>query len=794
MSGDEEQNRLLEDAIKKVKDQGFYMKRAIDQEDLKLALNHATEMLRELRTSLLSPKNYYELYMKVLDEMHELEEFFIALHRKGTPVIEVYEQVQACGNILPRLYLMICAGSVYIQSKQVPAKDILKDLVEMVKGVQQPMRGLFLRNYLTHMSRDKLPDVGSPYEGEGGTVQDSYQFILQNFAETNRLWVRLQFQGASKDKKKRERERHDLRILVGTNLVRLSQLEGVDVAEYQENVLPKILEQIVECKDTIAQSYLMDCVIQVFPDEFHIATLQPFLATCSQLKEKVNVRGILESMMDRLASYASTGAVMTTDINAFQMFNNCITQLVEQRTNLSLVEILRLHTALLNFALKCYPGNLQYVNHCISTASAIISSVNYTTPADSGSTPSEDPTVMQMETLLTVPLSQLAMGVLELEDYANLMEYLPWGNRKSIAVELLRAILTHTTALSDVDKVEKLFTLIQPLIRDKEGDAQADDENKDVTGSGFEEEQTLVARLVHLLQHEDTDTLFRLYITARRHFGTGGTHRIQFTLVPLIFAALKLSRTVHAREQKIAESGSESTLQYSTRKVFQFTHEIVTAMATKYPDLSLKLFLQCAQGADECGFSAIAYEFVASALTYYEDEIADSKAQVRALTLIIGSLMNCRNFDANDYDALVTKTTQYAAKLLKKPDQCRLVSMCSHMFWSAKEDGFRDSRRVMECLQRSLKIADVCMASSAQLDLFVELLDSYLYYYETNNDKIEERHLNGLVALIDEQLSKMEPGEARNVVDAHYKNTLEHIRRKQQDPETAEKFAGVVIA
>lgn len=134
------------------------------------------------------------LPLQVLDEMRELEEFFSTLARNGTPVIELYEQVQACGNVLPRLYLLVTAGSVYIKSKQVPAKDILKDLVEMVKGVQQPMRGLFLRNYLTHMSRDKLPDVGSPYEGEGGTVQDAYQFILQNFAETNRLWVRLQAQ------------------------------------------------------------------------------------------------------------------------------------------------------------------------------------------------------------------------------------------------------------------------------------------------------------------------------------------------------------------------------------------------------------------------------------------------------------------------------------------------------------------------------------------------------------------------------------------------------------------------
>ncbi len=112
----------------------------------------------------------------------------------------------------------------------------------MAKGVQHPMRGLFLRNYLTHVARDKLPDVGSDYS-EGGTVADSLDFVIQNFSETNRLWVRMQSQGTTKDKKRREKERQDLRILVGTNLVRLSQLEGVDAATYKESVLPRVLEQ-----------------------------------------------------------------------------------------------------------------------------------------------------------------------------------------------------------------------------------------------------------------------------------------------------------------------------------------------------------------------------------------------------------------------------------------------------------------------------------------------------------------------------------------------------------------------
>lgn len=56
-------------------------------------------------------------------------------------------------------------GSVYIKSKEAPAKDILKDLVEMCRGVQHPIRGLFLRSYLSQVSRDKLPDIGTEYEG-----------------------------------------------------------------------------------------------------------------------------------------------------------------------------------------------------------------------------------------------------------------------------------------------------------------------------------------------------------------------------------------------------------------------------------------------------------------------------------------------------------------------------------------------------------------------------------------------------------------------------------------------------
>jgi vacuolar protein sorting-associated protein 35 len=107
--------------------------------------------------------------------------------------------------------------------------------------------------------------IGSPvFHRPSDNLQDSISFVLTNFIEMNKLWVRLQHRGHSQDHEKREMERRELHILVGTNLVCLSQLDGVDLNMYQRTILPSILEQVVNCKDVIALEYLMD-EYMVFP-------------------------------------------------------------------------------------------------------------------------------------------------------------------------------------------------------------------------------------------------------------------------------------------------------------------------------------------------------------------------------------------------------------------------------------------------------------------------------------------------------------------------------------------------
>lgn len=778
LPSEEEQKKVLEEAKATLNREAFFMKRCLDNKKLMEALKHASTMICELRTSLLSPKNYYELYMQAFDQLRHLEAFLSEERQSGKKMSELYEIVQYAGNILPRLYLLVTVGSIYIRTKEAPAKDVLRDLVEMCRGVQHPTRGLFLRTYLSEMTKDKLPDVGSDYEGAGGDVNDSISFILQNFTEMNKLWVRMQHQGPVRDKARREQERRELRLLVGKNLARLSQLDGVDVAIYKEAVLPRITEQVVNCRDQIAQQYLMEILIQIFPDHFHLQTLEPFLDTCAKLQPTVDVKSIVVSMLDRLANFATQEPTnFPREIDVFKIFSSAIANIIEQRPKMTAEDMLALYVSLLNLSLKVYPDKLEYIDQVFNNTTTLLAKLK-----EDGVDYSGKECVKHIQSLLNIPLSiyNNVLVLLKLDNYTTIIPHLGYANRRKIALEILNNVIANETRIPEAEDVAKLFLAIQPLLKDEEDQTEIDPED-------FDEDQNKVASLIHLFDNENAEKLFLIYATARKVFGQGGMKRIRFTLPPLVFRSLRLAAVLQAN------ASSDDEWNKVGKRVFKFAHETVTALArTDYKQLAMRLYLQCAEAASRAGFETIAYEFLTQVYEIYESEVAESKAQFRAMTEIIGTLQTMRVFGEENYDTLSTKTAVHSAKLLKKHDQCRAVYMCSHLFWKpdAEGEGFKEGKRVLECLQKSLRIADACMDSSMNVKLFVEILNEYLYYFEAKNEAVAPKYLTGLIALIKTNLGNMEAGEAgadgnsaekAEQVNTFYNNTLNHIKLKKKN-------------
>ncbi|CAI9110971.1 OLC1v1011090C1 [Oldenlandia corymbosa var. corymbosa] len=783
----EDEEKWLAAGITGLQQNAFYMHRALDSNNLKDALKYSAQMLSELRTSRLSPQKYYELYMRAFDELRKLEMFFREETKRGCSVVELYELVQHAGNILPRLYLLCTVGSVYIKSKEAPAKDILKDLVEMSRGIQHPLRGLFLRSYLSQVSRDKLPDLGSEYEGDADTVSDAVEFVLQNFTEMNKLWVRMQHQGPAREKEKREKERSELRDLVGKNLHVLSQIEGVDLDMYRETVLPRILEQVVNCKDEIAQGYLMDCIIQVFPDEYHLQTLETLLGAFPQLQPSVDIKMVLSRLMERLSNYAASSADVLPEffqVEAFAKLSSAISKVIEAQDDMPVFGVVTLYSSLLTFTLQVHPDRLDYVDQILGACVKKLS----------GKGKLEDnKSRKQIVALLSAPLEKYndIDTALKLSNYPNVMEYLDDGTKKEMASVIIQSIMKNKSLISTSEKVEALFELIKGLIKDLEENLLELDEED------FHEEQNSVARLIQMLHNDDPEEMLKIITTVKKHILTGGAKRLPFTVPPLIFNSLKLIRRLQNQEETVADEDASAT----PRKIFQLLNQIIEALSSvPKPELALRLYLQCAEAADDCDLEPVAYEFFTQAYLLYEEEISDSKSQVTAMHLIIGTLQRMHVFGVENRDTLTHKATGYSAKLLKKPDQCRAVYACSHLFWVDDQDSIKDGERVLLCLKRALRIANAVQqmanatrGSSGSVLLFIEILNKYLYFFEKGVTQITVASVQSLIELITNEMQG-ENSTSDPTADAFFASTLRFIQfQKDKGGAVGERYEAIKL-
>ncbi|WZY76981.1 hypothetical protein YC2023_023365 [Brassica napus] len=185
--------------------------------------------------------------------------------------------------------------------------------------------------------------------------------------------------------------------------------------------------------------------------------------------------------------------------------------------------------------------------------------------------------------------------------------------------------------------------------------------------------------------------------------------------------------------------------------------------------------------------SLLLMSFSLEHLYYTEEEIADSKAQVTAIHLIVGTLQRINVFGVENRDTLTHKATGYSARLLKKPDQCRAVYACSHLFSVDDLDGIKDGERALLCLRRALRIANAAQqmanatrGSSGPVTLFVEILNKYIYFYEKGNPRITPSDIQSLIELINTEMQSDNNGNTRTHSDPFFTSTLRYMRFQKQ--------------
>jgi len=753
---------------------------------------------------LLGPKAYFDLYGVTSEYLRYLE-VYLSEDKHGKAMNELYELVQYAGNILQRLYLMITVGSVYIKLKKAPAKEVLKDLVEMCRGIQHPTRGLFLRTYLAEMTKDKLPELNSPYaENGGGDILDCVDFILQNFTEMNKLWVRMQHQGTSRDRARRERERKQLSILVGKNLSLISSLEGVDVKLYKDAILPKVLEQIVNCRDPIAQQDLLDILIQVISDDWHLRTLKPLLKMLIQVEPEVDVKQIIVSLMERLGNYIMSpeGGVSMTANSAvpiakeliFPTFFQYITRMMEKRRAMPVEHALAMLAALVDMAFKCYQGSPEYVDKVYDFAVSRLADL----PAEHQTKPVVD----QIFKLLRTPLEQLQrpLQVLDIKSYVNLaLTCLVITKRRRIALDIARRIMDTGTIIPDMETAEKLFVFLRVIIADP---VLADSDYYDV--DELSHEQNLLSALIHRLKSSDIEQQYGMLILAKKNLAGEvqdqqpvPLERQRYTLPALTFALFNLVRYIHKRKDETEAWDKKVRL---TLK-FAYTH--MSALYERESSVFFfKLYLQYAQAAAFAELVPSAKEAVERALEIYDEDISSAAFQFEVLRVALSTMRTLYAHFVTaqlteDWQSLSTNLVKFAANLIKKSDRCRALAMASHLFFitdsTLGDNKLQDGPSITKCLTNAGKTAE-SQENDVDLNLFVDLLNEYLYYISAYPEVA--RRCSGIISHLSSQLSNISRDDSEHsrklsFAAVYFKNTLKHIAASKARGEA--KYAEIAV-
>ena len=192
---------------------------------------------------------------------------------------------------------MIVLGPELPKRTTVKIIDIMDDLTHMLRQAQDPIRALFLRHFLLSVFKQCLPEDNSR------DLERSLSFLLNNFSQMNRLWVRIAGIMAQDNRKS---ERAELSVLIGMNIQRISSLHGLSVDNYSQMVLPFITKHVELCEDEMAQEFILQSIVHAFPEEYHMATIDILFGVFGRVEQAVKILAIVNQLLERLVNYVGT--------------------------------------------------------------------------------------------------------------------------------------------------------------------------------------------------------------------------------------------------------------------------------------------------------------------------------------------------------------------------------------------------------------------------------------------------------------------------------------------------------
>ena len=804
-----DQELVLDSALKNVRRQNYFIMLEIERNNLRFCLKQAFTLLCELRTEFLNPKNYQILYNSVVNELIPIQKYMIEEISYGREPWDIYESVQQCRYVIPRLYLAIISGAVYIEHSPEKCKEISDDLLDLVKEAQSPLRTIFVRYFLTKVIIRVLPDEGNKYIEAGGSILDTIYFLVKNLEEMNRAWIRMTLNANFDERPILEKERDDIKIIISDAIYLISKLKGMNINLFEKEVLPKILEIIFMYDDYISQEYIMECIFNHFPESYIIKNLDFLLLTLSKLNKEVDKKKLFIIAIEKIFNYYKSNIekeeseekekILNEVYGAYPVIlrNYNIILKKQEKTVPNLLNILEINYSFIKFCVYCAPEEekLISINHGLNSTYDILMSLNVSLLFQNQ--------LNKIHDILSIPLESI-YSIFDMTNFPKLFSYLDYQNKKKLAFEIIENLININSheKLDTLEKIKQLIVFLKPLEKNLE---QKNDFNEQLV----EKEQFTLIKIFSVFKTKDIDLLYKFYLEFKNFLIEGDASQRNKSLPCLISTLIIFCKDISILYDKNIEQNEkyDITSLKSDEDFFNYLSQIYTIlsdiikkieednqeMAFKYSFLIMQQINILPKAKEK--FADIYISLFNNSFELYKK--FDQEKKFEYFKYICQYIMIDTIFSEELSNNIVNDLINEAKNMQKRSEQCNGLLIISKIYYTH----FKNGEKVLDMLSKAKKVADVSLTNQKNLVLFVNLLNEYLYYIDRDKEnivKIGKEYIEEIIEYIQNyfvtiKMDKNNDLDFLKEIEKYYNNTINLINERKNKEESNEIYKVIKI-
>jgi vacuolar protein sorting-associated protein 35 len=234
--------------------------------------------------------------------------------------------------------------------------------------------------------------------------------------------------------------------------------------------------------------------------------------------------------------------------------------------------------------------------------------------------------------------------------------------------------------------------------------------------------------------------------------------------------------------------------------IYKLLKEILDLISQEQPEFGFKLYLNSASQANSINcnkekFQKLSMNFLKNAMLIYEEGRYNPSHKYEMFVQISSLLLNI-NLNNEESEEIIVRLIKSSQNMARRDEQCKAMLITSQLYFSI----FKNSKKVMDCLNKARRFADFAMTNPRNLVLFIEYLNKILFFIEQNTKivDIKPEQINDLLELIKGHIRTIKNIPSDDIsylkyIEIYFNNTLKSIRNKKTNSNNKEFYSSINV-